>query len=84
MQFGLELIDVFESVGNIRAFMQVFWLAVEKIPGNVHMIIDKFAFNCNFLGPRSNHCLAFNITQVTLIASIWSADQIQAWFGLQF
>ena len=23
VQFGLELIDVFESVGNIRAFMQV-------------------------------------------------------------
>ena len=52
MQFGLELIDVFESVGNIRAFMQVFWLAVGKIPGNVHMIIDKFAFNSNFLGAQ--------------------------------
>ena len=52
VQFGLELIDVFESVGNIRAFMQVFWLAVGKIPGNVHMIIDKFAFNSNFLGAQ--------------------------------
>ena len=84
MQFGLELIDVFESVGNIRAFMQVFWLAVEKIPGNVHMIIDKFEFNSNFLGAQIHPCLAFNITQVTLTARIWSADQIQAWFGLQF